>query len=193
MILTRLWNNISHGNNLRTSILAGLKRALLLALLFFPSVACAQYFHIDLAGGPQYFNHLDKKIGWDYNVGGRMLLGERWHVAALVHGGFDRRAEKCDAFLLGVGPGYSHPIGEQTFLTAQLIGGWGAIETTRDEYGADGDIIKDEFKGFSAAAVVGWEYYFYRGYAVGVNAMTHLIDGKILPSVNLKLGVSFEL
>jgi len=166
---------------------------LLLTLLFFPSVACAQYFHIDLAGGPQYFNHLDKKIGWGYNVGGRMLLGERWYVAALVHGGFNRKAEKCDAFLLGVGPGYSYPIGEQTFLTAQLIGGWGAIETTRDEYGADGDIIMDKFKGLSVGAMVGWEYYFYAGYAVGVNAMTHLIDGKILPSVNVKLGVSFEL
>lgn len=176
------------------------------AAVFFSSELKAQIIHIDLTGGMQYFPSMTKKIGWDYNLGGRLILNDKWFLGAIIHGGFSRgfydgfyASEPAKiqhdryAILFGIGPGYAHTLSDGLRATAQLLGGWGSIETIGNPKQKVVDEIEgDTFKGFSAAAVVGIEKEL-NGPTVGVNVTTHYIDGKIMPSLNLKIGLDFVL
>ena len=105
----------------------------------------------------------------------------------------NRQRYNRDAFLFGIGPGYAHTLSDGLRATAQLLGGWGSIETIGNPKQKVVDEIEgDTFKGFSAAAVVGIEKEL-NGPTVGVNVTTHYIDGKIMPSLNLKIGFDFVL
>lgn len=176
------------------------------AAVFFSSELKAQIIHIDLTGGMQYFPSMTKKIGWDYNLGGRLILNDKWFLGTIIHGGFSRglydgfyasepakiRHDRY-AILFGIGPGYAHTLSDGLRATAQLLGGWGSIETIGNPKQKVVDEIEgDTFKGFSAAAVVGIEKKL-NGPTVGVNVTTHYIDGKIMPSLNLKIGFDFVL
>ncbi|MGI6243393.1 MAG: hypothetical protein ACOYJK_07670 [Prevotella sp.] len=166
----------------------------------------AQIVHIDVSGGLQYFHGMSKKVGWDYNVGGRLLIFDNWYAAALVHGGFSRGhytgiyaneetqlKHERDAFFLGVGPGYSIPLHKDWYATAQILGGWGSIETTGNSKQKEvDDVDSHTFKGLSAASVIGVEYRI-GSCAFGVNITTQYIDQKLLPSLNLKCGLDFVL
>jgi hypothetical protein len=176
------------------------------AAVFFSSELKAQIIHIDISGGMQYFPSMTKKIGWDYNLGGRLLFNDKWFLGAIIHGGFSRGRydgiyanepaklkHNREAFLFGIGPGYMYKISDGLSATAQLLAGWGSIETTGNpDVKVVNDTESNTFKGFSAAAVIGVEKKFYWP-TIGVNITTHYIDGKIMPSLNLKVGLDFVL
>ena len=69
----------------------------------------------------------------------------------------------------------------------------GAMETNGNP---DKKIVDDvethTFRGFSAAAVIGLDYNLNRT-VWGVNVTTQIIDGKVMPSINLKYGFYFVL
>lgn len=169
--------------------------------------AKAQVIHIDVSGGLQYFPGMTKKIGWDYNLGGRLMVTDNWFAAALIHGGFDHghytgiyaNEEKQlkhnrEAFFLGLGAGYLRPINDHLHANLQLLGGWGSVETVGNpEQKVVNDIEQKLFKGFSAAAVIGLDYYLPSAGIWGVNITTQYIDGHLLPSINLKYGINFIL
>lgn len=166
----------------------------------------AQYIHVDVSAGIQYFNGMSSKAGWDYNIGGRLLFNDHWYVAALIHQGINRGKydgmyagemtkldHRSEAALFGVGPGYMYKLSDDVTLMAHFIGGWGALEKTGNpEVKNISDIETYIYKGFSAAAVVGLEYQL-NTYVWGVNLTSHYIDKQIMPSVNLKFGLYFVL
>lgn len=167
----------------------------------------AQVIRIELSGGLQYFPGMTKKIGWDYNLAGRCMVTDNWFAAALVHGGFSKGTypgvyaneatslkHNQDASFMGVGAGYLHPVNDHLHAYAQLLGGWGAIETTGNpKQKIVTEVEGHEFKGFSAASVLGIDYYLPSSGIWGADVVIHYIDGHVMPSINLKYGINFDL
>ena len=54
------------------------------------------------------------------------------------------------------------------------------------------EIEGHEFKGFSAASVLGIEYYLPSFGIWGADVVIHYIDGRVMPSINLKYGINFD-
>lgn len=184
-----------------------LKRLFLIFLLICAATTLhAQTIQIGVSGGLQYFHGMSKTMGWDYNVDSRLLLPQNWYAAALIHGSFShghytavyaneetQLKHNREAFFLGLGPGYSMPLRKNWFATAQILGGWGSIETVGNpEQKVVNDVDSHTFKGFSAASVVGLEHQT-SSFVWGANVTTQYIDRRLLPSLNLRIGLFFVL
>lgn len=171
-----------------------------------PNKSHAQYIHIDISAGIQYFDGMSEKIGWDYNIGGRLLLNEKWFLGALVHQGINKGKydgmyagepskleHERNAAFFGLGPGYMYKVNDALKAFGQVLGGWGAMETIGNpNVKVVNDIESHTYKGFSAAVVLGVEQNL-NGHVLGVNLTTHCIDSHIMPSINLKYGIYFVL
>jgi len=171
-----------------------------------PLQSRAQYIHLDVSAGIQYFDGMTQKIGWDYNIGGRLLFNDRWFLGALIHQGINngkydgiyagepaRLDHNRTATLFAIGPGYMHMLDERVMASAQLLAGYGTLETDGNPKVKEPDDVESHsFKKFSCAAVLGLDYIL-DWIVIGTNLTTHYIDGHVMPSVNLKFGFYFVL
>lgn len=179
--------------------------ALLAMMILLPLTECraqAEYVHIELQGGYEWFHDMSNKSGYSIGIGSRYSFNNRYFVSCLIHAGINNGSydgvyageqTKLDhtlrEYMIGAGPGVYIYNGGDKWIFADLLLGYGFGE----ELKSASESTSKTLNGFASAARIGAEFQINNGLILGVNTGGYLVGGQVRPVLNLKLGMFINL
>lgn len=183
---------------------------LLLAVLLTPLSALGQkgLLHIDLQGGYAYFPRMSRPSGWNFNIGSRWGITDRYFAALQLNGGINhghtrqmyagemtRTDHDKNTYMLGAGPGIYlyNSTACQVYTHLALGYGWGEENGKPDTAHPD-EISRRTFCGVAMMWQAGVEREVGGWHILGLGCgLSYIWGERPLPTIYLKYGLYFDL
>lgn len=187
-----------------------IKRLCLLCLLagqilFYADAQRSGIGHIQIGAGYKLFPGMSNISGWNYSLGGRYFVTEKYYATALLHTSFNQghhRQTYGDGIRLihsekgafvGIGPGMYFMETSRLSFYGQIIAGYSWMEM----YGnlqpeqTFSEQIYEERRGLASAIMAGVETG--STYIWGANIGLYYMGRRLRPALNITFGFYFDL